>query len=536
MDGDAEGLTIYYRDIDKPKREPVKIDTDIVQYAVNADGTQMIFMKGADGILYIHDLEDKEKIASDVKNFYVAEDFTKVCYINDEGNIYLWTQGEDSEKIASEVEEIRLVSEDLKTVYYMKEGCLYKQEVGAEDREKLTSEEDNVLTICPNGAVYYITTEENAIDLMDYVEDDKAEADADITEPESPAYPESPDYPYWWDYDTDEEYEAAKEEYNKKKKEYDDTCDQLKKEYNEAKARYQDKERRDKLRQELEEEEYELTQYSLYYYDGKEAILVTDRFEDDDSVISGTKNPLIIGWIYGSEEPEKVKLSEISSKSDVIDMIKKSRAESAQWHVISGAEAHVIEQEEAESFYAAPDGSAVYFLDDLSSKGEGDLYKLPIKNGEPGERIMIDSDVADDRIFFLTDSQLAYFKNYDYADRKGDLCVEGEEVDYDVYIYTALYQMEDDSLLYLTDWNDDKEYGTLKTYSKGTRTKVADDVHSFTMTQDDNILYLYDFSIKSYKGGLYLYNDGKPEKLEEDETAIIPIYTFDIMGVNLYGW
>lgn len=79
----------------------------------------------------------------------------------------------------------------------------------------------------------------------------------------------------------------------------------------------------------------------------------------------------------------------------------------------------------------------------------------------------------------------------------------------------------DDCVLYYTDWNSEKEYGTLKMFRNGTKIKIADDVHDFVHTNDDNILYLYDTSINSYTGTLYLYNNGKPKKIDDDVIALL---------------
>ena len=67
LDPYADGLTLYYRDLNKPEEEAVKIDSDVNQYAINGDGSKIVYTKGSDGILYISDLEEKEKIYTQIK-------------------------------------------------------------------------------------------------------------------------------------------------------------------------------------------------------------------------------------------------------------------------------------------------------------------------------------------------------------------------------------------------------------------------------------------------------------------------------------
>ena len=107
---------------------------------------------------------------------------------------------------------------------------------------------------------------------------------------------------------------------------------------------------------------------------------------------------------------------------------------------------------------------------------------------------------------------------------KGDLYVEGKEIDYDIYMYdSGISVLSDNSVVYYTDWNYDVARGTLKIFNKGEKTKIADDVHSFIVTEDENVVYLNDYSTNYYTGTLYLYHNGESRRLEDDVSPSSPL-------------
>ncbi len=512
----AGEITLYYRDINKREKEAVKIDSEIRSYAINEKGTEIVYIKGSDGILYFSDLENKEKIASGVESFTCTDDLKKIAYLNDEGNYYIWYSGEEAVKLASDVEDIVNISEDLSTVYYIKDENLYKQVEGNDDKEKIASDVSNVVCVYDSGEVYYTKAEYVERKLSDYVYDDKAADDAAFVMPEYPSYP------YSWNYDTDAEYEAAYAQYEA--------------DYNAYLLAYDEYlliEDRNYLRESLSEYTIESTNYELYYFDGNESQLISDALSSETELVCASDASVIIAPIYNKTDVAKVKLSEVSYSYEVHDLIERTLYSFSEKCVVSGAAISVIEQNEAESFKISSDGTEIYFLDDVSEEGVGDLYKVTVKDGQAGTPEMYDSDVSDERIFFITDGKLLYFKDIDSEDDKGEMYINNENIDYDVYVWNVYYQ--NDAVMYYTDWNFEKSYGTLKMFKKGTPEKISDDVHDFKATDDGDIVYLYDYSTNHYTGSLYKYNNGKPEKISDDVVAIIPNYDMKVRGA-LYGW
>ena len=231
---DRGGDAIYYRETGDPEGEAVRVDTDMSDYAINASGTLVTYLKDSD--LYQSDLTDKERIASDVEAFWVTNDGKTVTYFNTDDGYYRWTSGSESEKLVSNITNIEYVSDDLSQV-------------------KITSDVENVVRILDSGELYYTKSASDDLSVMDYIEDDLASSDAAM----QPV--EYPDYVWSFEYDTTEAYEAAKAQRDQQMEAYNAYRDQLD---------------RDEMREELKESTISQNRYELYYYNGTEETLVTD--------------------------------------------------------------------------------------------------------------------------------------------------------------------------------------------------------------------------------------------------------------------
>ena len=537
--GDDDGINLYYREIAKPESEAIKIDSDVQSYTVNTSATIVTYLKGEEGNLYQYKLaeDSKDKIASEVEGFEVSDDGTKIGYINSEGSLYLKYADKDKEKIASEVSSLEYLTDDFKTVYYIKEGSLYKQ-VEGEDRVKIASDLYDVIKIYETGEIYYLISEDGEISLMDYVTDDMKSADASITEPEYPDFPDSPDYPSWWDYDTDAEYDAAYAAYEEAYEAWEAECDRMETEYYEARDAYWAKENRDELRADLEEETLEQSSYSLCFYNGTEATVITDAFVGDyyySDYTYASDAPVIIYEAYNQSSLEKVKLSEVESIYDIEEMVEAALFSSSERYIAVKTTATVVEQEkEARNFRINSSGTVVYYIDDIpDEKSYGELYHISIANGVVGKAEVYDSDVYTGYCYFAGDDKFEYYK--DYKDGKGELYVNKTKIDYDVNAYNTVVYSDSDKVIYFTDWDDEKKYGTLKIYQNGESVKVADDVHDFSTMGDGRILYLYDYSLNYYKGELHVWENGETRKIDDDVVCVIPVYETKYRGYT-YGW
>jgi len=597
-----KGITLYCRNPKDQKSEPVKIDSDIEYYIINAAGTKVLYEK--DGSLYIHNLKEKEKIASDVSGVYPSKDLSKVVYYTRietvvgedtkvERDLYLWKSGSEPQKLVSDIRSLSYVAEDLSVVYYTKDDgteekasvSLYKQTVGKDDKVKIAEEIAGVINVYDSGEIYYTKAVESEKTLADFVEDDLAASDAAMTEPKRPVYPErgtrperekypdrptSPSYPYRYQFSSQAEYDAALaeyntlkeaydkelEEYNNKKKEIDDAytaalqkynddynaaVEAYNKEYDEYSSNllpaWTKKENRDELRANLKEEKQKSTSYTLYYYNGKESVVVTDAMARSYADNESYEKAVLVVATAEAGVANTVKMSELDNYSIYSVMNKLGDTENVEGtkNLVIGSAISAIEQKAGANFTLADDGSVLYFLDEIDEeKATGDLYKIAISKGAAGAREKLDSDVYGDWISIAWGTSVTYFKNRTAVKSgdegisyyKGDLYVDGKEVDFDVYMNSV--DADDKKVIrYRTDYNAEKKTGTLKQYKDGKAVKIADDVFSYVVQPNGDLLYLNDWSNTRYKGTLNRYTGGKSTKLDEDVSSIIPIYWND---------
>ncbi|NLK39123.1 MAG: zinc ribbon domain-containing protein [Clostridiales bacterium] len=504
----SSGATLYYRNVKNPDQEPVRIDSEVYYYSVSKSGKLITYIKGEEMSLYQHNLKDKEKIASEIENFEVSDDGKRLYYYNSEGDLYYKQNGKDKEKIDSNISTVFYISDNFNTLYYEKEESLYKKTLG-KDKEKIDSDVFSIINIYETGEVYYLKLNSAQTSLLDYITDDMEETDAAMTEPELPQYPSV------WDYETNEEFQAAIAQYQTK---YDA--------YQQASAAYYEKQSRDQLREYLAEEAAGTATYSLCYYNGKEKKVLTDDvfFKDKYTYdyVAAELSPVVIYSVCDQDSITKLKLSEIENRYDVKDMVMESLSSSSEKQVAVKDNISVIDQTAAIGFIIDKNGKTVYFFEDVSDETDhGDLYRMSISGGKAQKPELYDSDVY---IYITThtdNGKLVYFK--DVANSKGDVYIDKKRIDYDVNLYRYTYLEDSDTLVYITDWNIEKSYGTLKTSRKGKVVKVADDVHSYDIKSGGEILYLKDYSNIYNMGDFFLYRKGKSTKLDDDVVAIIPL-------------
>lgn len=485
-----DGYSLYWRNINKPKEEAVKIDSDVLTYSVSEDSSFITYRKN--DILYQYDRkkEDKQKVASDINMYHVSDDGKVILYMNTDNILYRTEKGADREKIDSDVSSLSYVSDDLSTVLYIKDGTLYRKE-GDGEKEKISSDVNNVLASYESGEIYYIKADTAEVPLSDYVYDDKKESDDSLKEPEYPG----------WDA-SDSEYDA----------------------YEKAYEEYNNKLQRDNFRQYLEEEKMELTTYTLCYYDGEEETVISDSFSYN-SYSSAADKPIITYTAYDADDDIGVRLSELENVYDVSNMVTEALYSASEVYVAVGSSVTPLDRETAGNrLYLSHDGSELYYFNEISENEEyGELYKVEISSsGELENTELYESDVYPGIVYFVGDDKLLYFK--DYKENKGELYIDQEKVDYDVYAYTIRYDEDLDKVTYFTDWNSEKGYGTLKLYSKKETEKIADDVRDYFTLPNGDVLYLYDYSQKYYHGDLYLWNGKKAEKIDDSVVCILPVY------------
>lgn len=522
VEGDT--FALYTRNISKTSEEPTRIDTNVSSYYASDKGDKVYYIKDS-GLYLWTGKNGKEKVASDVSYFKVSSDSSKILYKDIDDDLCFWTSKNGKEKINSDVTSIHKWSDDLSTIYYSKDESLYKYAKG--DSEKLISNYSSIIRIYDSGEFYYIESEEEAVDLMDYVSDDMASADAAM---EAPVRPTAPSRPYTWSYGSDEEYQAALAQYEIDYAAYQAANEQ----YQADTQAYREKQNRDSLRGSLESRSFTRTTYSLYYYDGSDSVLVSDALAGSSDCTSASESAVMVAPLLDQNEISKVRLSDISSASEVESKVRSALASSSEYYIVIGSGLSSFDQEDVYSFRIASDGSAIYYLDDMDDDIEyGELYQIAISKGSAASPSVYDSDVST-HYTLLSDGSIYYFKDIN-SHNEGELFFNKSSVALDVYYNRISYDKDIKTLFYYTDYNDERRDGTLNLYDGKNSTKVSDDVRNFLVVKGNNLLFLYDFSDRRYTGTLNLFNGKKTTKIDEDVSGIIRVYDSEARR-DYFGW
>lgn len=536
---ESDGNTLYYRDL--KKKDSVKVDTNITRYAINEKGTAIVYIK--EGNLYKSNLKDKEKIASEIGTFYISEDFKKIIYTktsDGKTDLYFKNGNKDAEKMVSEASIVSYDHEKLAWIFYSKEGSLYFQKPGKDDKTKVADSYESFSTALEGGKAYFVQSTTSKTKLWDFVTDDLADADAAMTEPVAPVWPEYPDYPsspWRSDYDTYEEYEAAYEEWEKEYNRMYEAYQAARDKYYEDQDKYYEnmqvwyqKENRDELRQTLKETEYEKKTYELYYFNGKEAVLVASDLngswafdyeydEDGEAIAVGTVS------VKPAGEMGKVKMSEISSRWDLENKLDSESEGEVSTKLVWQDKAFDLKVEDHYSIRFSENGKKVYILADVNEeKQTGDLYEAKFSKSGMGDPKKIDSDVSTSGFGYTADVGVYYMK--DYKDGKGDLYVKGKKIDFDVKANgVAAFK---GGYLYFS--GEDMKY-----YKSGKAITVAEKVEGANLFNDDTLVLLYDWNEEKGKGTLGVFTGGKKVTvLDEDVTRLIYCYDSMIHSIYIY--
>ncbi|MFA5675291.1 MAG: zinc ribbon domain-containing protein [Christensenellales bacterium] len=509
------GITLYCKNL-KSGGDAIKIDSDVRTYCVNQNASKVYYVKGSDRILYVHNLNDKNKIAEEVARYYINESGSKVIYQTLEGGLYSAESASSYDKVKIDGDSaIVYVSDDLNEIYYLKDGSFYVK-TGTADKVKIDSDIKEVIKVYETGEAYYLKSVESELSLMDFVYDDKAAEDALIPPLTEPVYPVFDDDEPW------DEYWAEVEEY--------DADYGL---YLEQYSQHQLKADRDNLREALANEKVPQTISTLYYYNGNEKEAITDSY--NSYMTYGENNAVIIYSKYNKTDVSKLNLSEISGYWEVYELADAAMYSSGDAYIAIKSSETAVEQTSGLQYRINKSGTAVYFIDDYSEeRGYGDLYNMPIQGAKVGKPKIYDDDVYLYYWFMDDSDSFVYFK--DVKDSVGDMYVNKNRVDYDVYVYRAGSAVNSDTLVYIVDYNPEKQEGTLKLYDGNKSVKVSDDVYeNFYPINSSRILYLRDYNINRGKGDAYMY-DGTDtrKKIDDDVTSFIPILKWDYKVI--YGW
>lgn len=569
----GDGVTIYWRDLRTGKSgESHKIDSGNIRYtSINRSGSKFYYVKGSENRLYVYDRikDEKTKLDDDVNSVYVSDDGNYIIYTKDDdgdNTIYeMHLSGKEPEKnkIDSEASIVKAFPNS-KKVFYLKDDSLYVKE-NKEDKTKIASDVTRVVSVVDEKSVYYLKSEGMKNTLDKFIDDDYAEIDKNIVEPAYPSYPDEPKYPntadyvyylwvssYWgneyneeldeWGYwreeiDWELYYEAV-EQYKKDYEEWENECNRLREEYNLAYSLYEDKLLRDMLRAEFMSEANAISysKFILYYWsEGTEKEIVRDVAYDSPStglLAYSTKVPAAVYQKYNDTEIAALKLSDLIAKNgystiliyaDVLKNLESARSKQDDIFIAYKDKEYKIAAQNASRWDISDDGT-IYFLDEYESdKKSGVLKSVKISGKGIETPVAVDEDVSD--YYLLNGRKLIYCK--DMEDGSGEIYRERKKLATNVY-FDSLYSLEDsDMLFYLTDYDQDKEEGTLYCRRGDGQTKIADDVYQYVPVNEKKVLYLTDYNTEKRRGELVIYQGGK--KRDTVDTDVTYIFDFNLL-------
>ena len=506
MRSSDDGIRLYYRNLNKPEKEPVYIDEDIVSYVVSEDSDIVLYLQDGGG-LYLYNIksETKEKIGSSVENYEMSPDGKKLVFINEDGGIFFKQTNKDAEIMAEYASNLAYVTKDISAIYYEKGYSLYKFNIGADEPELIAEDINEVIKVYETGEIYY--TKDNAItsSAWDFITDDMKEADDKIVRPEYP----------------DIEYPSIfSPSYKTEKKEYDRVMSV----YEAAKDLYDEKANRDKYRAEFTDM-YVRDFDAFYYYDGSEEILVSPALSSTPTVSQISPVAIFSEYSFSKKIPFSDFLSIYRYQLDFDDVLRKLE----DYYCVS-SNASVLDMADKVSISMNPSGTAVLYSEKNESSSDYDLYRLPVLNGDFGEAEVYSENTSGLQSKFLADDIITYVNDT-------ELYVNKELIASDASRYYMAYNEETNQLLYYTNWDSNDNYGTLNVYKNGQSTKISEFVSEFYVLSNGNIMYLYDCN-QYHNGSVRIFENGQSTEIDTDVSGLVSPYSIrykgEVFGFNYY--
>ncbi|WP_054954847.1 zinc ribbon domain-containing protein [Paenibacillus dakarensis] len=533
---------LYYRDLKKKAsswkdEQAVNLATNISSlegngFTISSTGQEVLYVKRNNdeykGKLYLHNLSDETVIDTRVTNYWYADAKSVIYYTkrddNEEQNLYVVNTSklDDKIKVDSNVNNIVQFDSSNGNIYYTKNDSsknvnsqtLYSKELN-EDKEKLISNIDSIVSDIKNKQFYYTVAEEKEFELYSLVEDDMAESDGDIAEPLLSDYESLVNTPYtdYWSGETYYEEELVTD--------YDS--------YNIAYDIYSAKMSRDQLRQSLKEESVYDVSLSLYLFSEGKANKVTDGYYSNSFNDPGVKTIFYSKNERGSMK--KLYLSEIGGAEEVRSEYEQRLMQSTVTYMSSGQvhDTSFLKEGTAMSMAVlSSDEKQLYFIESTESNNE--LVSYEIIDGKPTNRKRLDEDVEYFN-YIPTDSTLFYYKEvhddagelYQYADG------ESKRISIDVKLGYTTYYPEDKTLLYMKDYYDQDGTGDVYRYKNKESVKIAGDAGAYYYNGPTELYYLDHLESDRTYGKLNKYEDkGKSVEISDRVYSMFsPVHRFN---------
>lgn len=464
----------------------------------SSDGKKLFYPDTIDGdtyTLYCQDLsntkKDPVKIDSDLSGSY---------YLNEKGNLVTYSKGgklyqhdlKEKTKIASDIGQF-YVSDDGKTLLYQSDGNLFLKK-GSADAEKIVSEVESIIHVSDDLSMILYKKDGSLCRMKNGKDPEKIASDvAEI----------------WVAYDSGECYYTKKEEDTIRLGTmlHDDVGTE------ESKS----------ILEWMKDETINNPFCELYYNNGKENILITDKAQNY-SYTNGDETMLAYSAFPGEDLPQ-VNVSEYLEGGTALTILARNALKAESRFYATWGDKTVELPEENISWVTISNKKTLWLGTDWNADNSTYTLKKVTLSGDTVKNIEeIDDDVK--FISLVNDTDCIYWK-FKSNDTVGKLYMNGEKIADDARLYSVGYKKDSNLLYYLEDYNSIAMSGTLTCWNGKKAVTVQDDVYSFLRILDDQVVYLHDYSTKNFKGDLSIWNGKKAIKLDDDVVAILRAATFD---------
>ena len=264
---------------------------------------------------------------------------------------------------------------------------------------------------------------------------------------------------------------------------------------------------------------------TLYYFDGKNATVVTESMRLCKFTSESDSDPLVVySEIEGGALPQ-VNVSDYVDHffSTFTSLLAESLEEQTVYSAAQSARSMDLGLDDVVITAMSSDGTLYIGADYDEDEDTASIYQVTLGHGKVKECTLMERHVYSVEIAGGVD--FIYWKNYeDYY--HADLYVNGEKVDTDVAWtqmgYYYLWNYDPDHLYYLTDYDYRDVVGTLRCWNGKESVTIAKDVYTYIVAPDGQLLYLSDYDIEAYSGKLYSW-DGKKSTLIANDVAAFHI-------------
>ncbi|CAM3908306.1 zinc ribbon domain-containing protein [Cohnella lubricantis] len=534
--------SLYYREVKaKPSDDSVankgtKLASGVLfqygsQFTIANNGKGIIYVKNytvdEGGKLSYHDLKNETVIDSGVYDYWYSDDQSALYYTkqdDEETILYFVTlqKPEDKTKVDSDIGYISDFDQDTAKIYYTKSDdkpsdtenssstmTLYSREL-TQDRTKVLDGISFILSGIDNNEFYYTTETRKEVSLASLVDDPLAQSDAAMKEPVYSDYQtvvQVPQTDYW----TGETYY-----YDDIETDYDALYD--------AYDAYDAKLARDDLRQSLQGETIEDISYNLNLFSNGQSTLIASDYLN--SPFNDLSSKLIVYNKNDRGSMNKLSLTDISSAEDVRAAYDETLSESGVTYMSLGAipDIEFGDEDTASWNYAiSADGKQLYVIESTDSKDE--LVSYDLGTGKPENRQVIDDEAAS--MTYIADAgQMYYYKDVNdsgagelYSRKNGT----SQKIAFDVQAGQTTIYSDQNVVLYMTDYDEDDETGTLNMYQDQKSTKIANDIGLYFFTYGSDLYYLNNYDSDDGNGDLIKYiSEDKNEKIRDDVYGVYP--------------